>query len=85
MSIHSQQVEDVFPRIMDWPKVIEDIKATGLTYSAIANTIGAGWSTFQRYREGGEPRHSVGSSILLVHSRHCGIELTKPRVAEAEQ
>ena len=78
--------EYVYPRYIDWKRVILDIKHSGLNYSGICRILGIPWSTFQNYQQNGvEPRHAIGSSILLIHSKQCGIDLTQQRVTEAKQ
>ena len=77
--------EYVYPRRVNWVQVIEDIYNAGINYNQISKQLGVGWSTVQGWRNGNEPRHSTGSSLLLIHTRACGSALTKQRVLEAEQ
>ena len=80
-----QDVEDyIYPRVINWIRVIDDIREHGGTYSTICKILGLSWSTLQGWRTGCEPRHSTGSSLLLIHAKYCGTELTKQRVLEAE-
>jgi hypothetical protein len=86
MSIHySERVEEyIYPRILDWAQIMRDI-ADHISYTQVANILGVGWSTVQRWRTGSEPRHSMGSALLMVHAKYCGSDLTRQRVAEAAQ
>ena len=77
--------EYVYPRRVNWVQVIEDIREAGLNYSQMCKLGGFNWSTFQRWREGAELKHSDGSCMLQLHTKYCGTALTKQRVLEAEQ
>jgi len=80
----SIEVDDsVYTRVIDFPRVIEDIKASGPSYFDTCRMTGVGWSTLQGWRKGCEPRHSAGNSLLLVHAKHCGSTLTQQRIGEA--
>ena len=76
--------EYVYPRTINWVTIIEDIKDSGISYSSISRIMGVSWSTLQWWRTGTELKHSAGSGLLLVHTKHCGAELTKQRILEAE-
>jgi hypothetical protein len=80
----SLQDDYIYPRVINWQKVILDIVNHGESYSDICRVLGVPWSTLQGWREGAEPRHSMGSGLLLVHAKYCGPELTNERVMEAE-
>jgi len=86
MSTHFKDRRDdyFYPRIPDWPQVIEDIKESAGSYSVICKILGVGWPAVQGWRRGCEPRFSTGTGLLLVHSRYCGAEKTKQRVMEAD-
>ena len=87
MSIPSEKFfedEYVYPRVIDWSQVMRDIADSGVNYNRVARILGVGWSTVQRWRTGSEPGHAIGSSILVIHARYCGAELTKQRVLEAD-
>ena len=86
MSIHPRiYLEDDYidPRVINWSRVIQDVTECGTTYWDMCQTLDIPWSTFNRYRHGTEPKHSIGSAILLMHSRICGGRLTQQRIIEA--
>jgi hypothetical protein len=55
----------------NWDKVFTDFKQKDISYSAVAKLIGIPFTSLQRLRGGTEPKHSVGVSILKLHSRLC--------------
>lgn len=78
--------EYIYPRVINWAQVVEDIKDNGLNYFGITRVLGVSWGCVQGWRtKGTEPRHSVGSSLLLIHAKVCGNTLTQQRINEAEQ
>ena len=84
MSIQNSEIGDyVYPRVINWGDIMEDIATNGMTYSDVSKCLGIAGATIQGWRTGSEPRHSSGGALLLVHARICGRELTKLRVAEA--
>ena len=87
LSIHikEQQIEYVYPRVLDWSNIMADIADNGCSYSDVSKILGVGWPTVQRWRTGSEPGHSKGTALLLIHARYCGQDLTKQRVSEAVQ
>lgn len=74
----------VYPRKLNWAIVIQDIEEAGISAHKISELVGAGWSSFQKWRRGVEPRHSIGISLLILHTRYCGEDLTNQRITEAE-
>jgi len=75
--------EYIYPVKLNWPQIIDDIILTGRSYSDIANLVGVPWSTAQRWRDGSEPMESSGRSLLALHCRCCGEDLTIQRIAES--
>jgi hypothetical protein len=75
---------DVFPISPDWKVLMDDIKGRGLSYSRQALSIGLQWSTVQVWHHGGGPTFANGHALLILHSKICGIELTKKRLDEAK-
>ena len=73
----------LYPRIIDWTSIVSDMYTKGVSYWDMCLALDIPWSTFSNYRKGSEPKHSTGSAILLMHSKVCGIDLTKQRIAEA--
>ena len=73
-----------YPKIVPWNRVLCDLMDSGLTASAICELIDVQWSSLQRWRDGTDPKHSIGNAILRLHKRHCGAELNARRLAQAE-
>lgn len=76
---------DVYPVVLPWPRIFEDMKERGLAYTKQAASVGAPWSTFQRWLDGEvEPRHSCATAFLELHTKVCGAELTRLRLKEGQ-
>lgn len=73
----------VYPKKIDWCQIFDDLNSAGVSPYQVGILIGQGWSSVQRWKTGTEPKYSVGVSILFVHARHCGGELTDQRLEEA--
>jgi len=87
MSIHSNrayQQEYVYPRQIDFTILIEDIVNKGLTYFEISRQLGISWSGLTAWRQGAEPRYSMGAGLITIHAKVCGTELTRQRIAESK-
>jgi len=76
--------EYAYPKKLPWIEIFKDLEKHGVTPSMAGELIGAGWSTLQKWRSGTEPKHSIGISILTLHTRYCGEDLTNQRITEAE-
>ena len=77
---------DVFPINPDWSVIIADMKEMGLSYSRQARAIGKEQSGVQcYYQEGVPPRFPEAHALLILHSKICGIELTRKRLEEAKE
>ena len=76
--------EYVYPKKLPWVQIFKDLKESGLTPSKISVLVGVGGSTLQRWTSGTEPKYSIGVSLLTLHTRYCGEELTNKRITEAE-
>jgi hypothetical protein len=87
MSTHNNsavfQGDYVYPREINWVRIIEDIKKESGTYSIVCKALGTPWSTLQGWRQGAEPGFTAGTGILLVHSHVCGKEKTQRRIMDA--
>lgn len=73
-----------YPKKLDWTLIFDDLVMHGISPYQVAILIGQGWSSVQRWREGTEPKYSIGVSILRVHSKYCGDALTDKRLAEIQ-
>ena len=75
---------------INWPRIIEDIrgeqighnKFSGLSFCQQANALELGFSTFQKYLQGTEPRYSTAKAILQLHTDMCGSASTLKRLSE---
>lgn len=68
---------EVYPSDLDWPTVMGDMSARGMTYYAQARAIGVRHSTYDHWRRfRGKPQHAYGEAILELHAKVCGHELT---------
>jgi len=75
---------DVFPLKIDFSKIIEDIKQSGMNYSQQAVSIGRGFSTLQRWKNGAQPQFTTGHALLILHTKICGPEKTHERINESQ-
>lgn len=50
----------------DWPKIIKEIEASGITLYKLASMLGKQLVQVQRWRDGSEPRHHEGEMLLRV-------------------
>lgn len=73
---------DVFPLEVSWTTLIDDMTRKGYTPTRQAAMLGKGWSTFQRWLNGTEPRFRHGHALLVLHQKICGPELTKLRFTQ---
>lgn len=75
----------VYPTVLPWRTIFDDLWDAGCSPYRVANLIGYGWSTVQRwYYDGVEPRESAARAILELHKRFCGEELTKKRIQDVD-
>ena len=63
--------------------IIRDLMEHGKSRTDIADLVGISWQAVRDYLLGAEPRESNGRSILALHYRTCGKELTLQRIREA--
>lgn len=54
---------------VDWPKVVRDLQAAGLSQSDQANRIGVTRSSVSMWALGVEPRYSAGAALLALHRK----------------
>lgn len=61
---------------MNWPLIISEIKAAGLTLDQIAERIGGGKATLSELSTGKivEPKWSRGDALLKLHDELCMAE-----------
>jgi hypothetical protein len=69
---HTYDEDDYcYPLEVSWSKIFADLKNSNVRTGQIAELIGIPQSSLQRIREGVEPRHSIGQSLIRLHSRYC--------------
>lgn len=58
---------------MDWNKIVEEIKRTGITQGQIAESIGVAEGTLSELCNGkiSEPKWSKGDALLSLHRARC--------------
>jgi len=61
----------VYPEQVSWGQIFSDLKQNDVRPGQIAELIGVPQSSLQRLMGGVEPRHSIGQSLLELHSRYC--------------
>lgn len=73
---------DIYPKRLDWRRILDDLKEGGTSIYQAAKILGRPETTVQSWVKGHEPSYSNGASVLLLHSRVCGENLTKIRCNE---
>lgn len=67
----------------DWQRLAKDMREAGMSYSKQAFALEREPSTYQRWRNRETPPpFACGLSILMLHSKICGSELTLERLRE---
>lgn len=58
---------------MDWNKLVEDLKATGMTQKQIADHIGVATGTLSELLSGDvkELKWSKGDALITLHAERC--------------
>jgi hypothetical protein len=75
----------LYPGVVDWRQVFRDLADHGCAGMKAAHLLGESQSTLWRWAHGVEPRFSKASAVLLLHTRYCGLELTRQRLAESSR
>lgn len=66
---------------IDWPSIMADLKAAGMSYQAQALVLDKRLSTIQRWlHDGVEPRYSDGADLIRMHAEVCGVYTTLERL-----
>lgn len=55
------------PPAVDWKRVMHELEERGLTPYKVAQHLGCSTPAAQNWAEGGEPRYSYGSALLILH------------------
>jgi len=75
--------EYVYPKVLPWQAILQDIFDEGCRKSDLAELLGVPIASLWRWIEGTEPKESIGTSILVIHTRYCGEQRTEIRKAQA--
>lgn len=68
MSAHQHR-----PRLRtDWFLVLRDLQYAGQSNAQVARILGVSFSTLQCWKQGSEPAHNLGHSLLEVWSEIVG-------------
>ena len=54
----------------DWPKLIAELEAAGITVYKISLIIQRPYFVVKRWKSGAEPRHYEGEALLALHSEY---------------
>jgi hypothetical protein len=66
----------------DWPKVIAEIEAAGISLYKIALMLHRQYRTVQRWKEeGAEPKHYEGEMLLEIHAEYVPHETLKIKLS----
>lgn len=67
---------------INWALLIQDMRDQGMSLSKQAFAIGSQFSTLQRWWNGSEPQFKHGHTLIILHSKVCGITLTHERLRQ---
>lgn len=71
--------EYIYPDLIDWKRILEELQAAGVSMYRVALILGADWSTVDAWRKGSEPRYGYGQALLKLHRRVIGEKLDMSR------
>lgn len=74
----------VYPMLMPWAKMLQDLYSAGYTDYRIGKCLGVDHSTVEAWGKGSEPRHSFGEALVVLHRRVCGDDCGKLRHSESK-
>jgi hypothetical protein len=60
---------DIFQEKQDWGRILDELKAAGVSTYKVAIHLGRDWDTVNGWREH-EPRYSDGQALLKLHASH---------------
>lgn len=60
------------PRVIDWFRVIVDLGRAGMSYRALAESVGVSKSAVMGWVGGAEPKHADGERLLAVWCDRTG-------------
>lgn len=75
----------IYPVQIDWSRIIADLKTAGCTRYRIAAILGVSQPAVERWEEGSEPRHAMGTAILALHAQLCGPPDTQQKLCNGEE
>lgn len=68
----------------NWPQIIRDLEAAGLTLHTISKMMRRQYVQVQRWLDGTEPKHYEGELLLLIHAEHVSRETLQNEVAQSQ-
>lgn len=57
-------------QVVDWFRLIADLRKTGLTESHISNDTGIPRTTLVGWKQGSQPRHHEGERLIALWRQH---------------
>lgn len=58
------------PVRQDWPQIIREIEAMGVTLYKISLMMHRQYTQVKRWRDGAEPRYHEGVMLLMIHAEY---------------
>lgn len=62
---------DAVRRKRDWFRILRDLKASGISYGAVARFCKRNPTSVQAWAEGVEPKESDARMVLYLYAKHC--------------
>lgn len=69
----------------DWPQIIRDLEARGVTIHTISKMMRRQFVQVQRWLNGVEPKHYEGEMLLLIHAEYVPRETLQNEVAQQQK
>lgn len=66
---------NVYPQKIDWGRILDELRAAGVSTYRVAMLLGKDWDTVNGWRRH-EPRHCDGEALLRLHSEACKASTT---------
>lgn len=65
----------------DWPKIITELEAAGVTDSEVARQLNITRSAVFKWKcRDVEPSHYLGERLLTLHKKHCVVADSSPQI-----
>ena len=72
------------PARRDWPQIIRDLEAAGVTLWKISILMHRQFGMIQRWRDGQEPRHYEGEMLLAIYAEYVPCETFENKPNESD-